>query len=296
MRTFTDDIKAEFTKPNNVTIQLLLINAAVWVFLAIVGVLGHFGLGTFTSITNSLFILPANLDELLIRPWTIRLYAFTHFGFRHILFNLLALFWFGRMLQDLIGSNRVLGIYILSGLTGGLAYIIFAVILQVIPSGSVGLVGASGSVLGVVVAMATLSPDYKINMMFIGPVAVKWMAVIFVFLSFIGLSGGNAGGDLAHLGGALMGFVFIKQLNEGNDLGRPIVDFIYSIPNIFKKKSKIKVTHRSSKKSGTSTNTTAASDSVTQVEIDRILDKISKSGYPSLTKEEKGKLFKYSNK
>jgi membrane associated rhomboid family serine protease len=295
MRTFTDDILAEFKKTNNVTNQLLLLNVAVWVFLAIIGVLGHFGLAPFAEFMNSLFILPATLDQLMFRPWTILLYAFTHFGFRHILFNLLALFWFGRMLQDLIGSNRVLGIYILSGLTGGIAYVVFAVILQLIPSGMVGLVGASGSVLGVVVAMATLSPNYKINMMFIGPVAVKWIAAVFVFLSFVGLSGGNAGGDIAHLGGALMGFIFITQLNNGNDLGRPIVDFIYAIPNLFKKKSKMKVTYRSSKKS-TSTQVNPSTNGVSQEEIDRILDKISQSGYPSLTKEEKDKLFKYSNK
>ena len=296
MKTFTDDIKAEFEKPNNVTIQLLLINVAVWVFLAIVGVLGHFGLGSFASIVNSLFILPASLDELLFRPWTIILYAFTHFGFRHVLFNLLALFWFGRMLQDLIGSNRVLGVYLLSGLTGGLTYILFAVILHLIPSAS-GLVGASGSVLGVVVAMATLSPNYKISMMFIGQVEVKWIAAIFVFLSFIGLSGGNAGGELAHLGGALMGFIFIKQLNNGKDLGRPIVDGVYAIPTLFEKKSKMKVSYRSSqdsKKKHKSTDNSTKEPS--QAEIDRILDKISKSGYPSLTKGEKDTLFKYSNK
>ena len=295
MKTFTDDIKAEFSKLNNVTIQLLLINVAVWVFLAIVGVLGHFGLGSFAEFINSLFVLPASLDELLFRPWTVIVYAFTHFGFRHILFNLLALFWFGRMLQDLIGSNRVLGIYILSGLTGGLTYIIFAVILHIIPSGT-GLVGASGSVLGVVVAMATLSPNYKIHMMFIGPVAVKWIAAVFVFLSFVGLSGGNAGGELAHLGGALMGFIFIKQLNNGTDLGRPIVDFIYSIPTLFQKKTKMNVSYRSGKNSTKSSANTTSSKGVSQEEIDRVLDKISKSGYPSLTKEEKDKLFKYSNK
>jgi membrane associated rhomboid family serine protease len=295
MRTFTDDIKAEFEKPNNVTIQLLLINVAIWVLLAIVGVLGHFGLGSLAEFINSLFVLPASLNELLFRPWTIILYAFTHFGFRHILFNLLALFWFGRMLQDLIGSNRVLGIYILSGLAGGISYIVFAVVLQLIPSGMVGLVGASGSVLGVVVAMATLSPNYKIHMMFIGPVAVKWIAAVFVFLSFVGLSGGNAGGDLAHLGGALMGFVFIKQLNKGTDLGRPIVDFIYGIPNLFKKKPKMKVSYRSSKETKV-TKSKEPTNGISQSEIDRILDKISQSGYPSLTKEEKDKLFKYSNK
>jgi len=144
--------------------------------------------------------------------------------------------------------------------------------------------------------MATLSPNYKIHMMFIGPVAVKWIAAVFVFLSFVGLSGGNAGGELAHLGGALMGFIFIKQLNNGTDLGRPIVDFIYSIPTLFQKKTKMNVSYRSGKNSTKSSANTTSSKGVSQEEIDRVLDKISKSGYPSLTKEEKDKLFKYSNK
>lgn len=232
---------------------------------------------------------------MLYRPWTIFTYAFTHIRFGHIIFNLIGLYWFGRMLQDLIGSNRVLGIYILSGLTGGVAYVIFIVILGLASAGG-GLVGASGAVLGIVVAMATLSPNYKINMMFIGPIAVKWVALVFVFLSIIRLKDPNAGGNYAHLGGALMGFIFIKQLNNGNDLGRPVVDFIYAIPNLFKKKSKMKVTYRSSKKAKPSQTSSSTLNGVSQEEIDRILDKISQSGYPSLTKEEKDKLFKYSNK
>ena len=290
MRTYTDDIKAEFKKTNNATIQLLLINVAIWGFLSIIGLLGHFGLGEIAGTIKAMFVLPADLEQLLFKPWTLVLYAFSHFGFNHVLFNLISLYWFGRMLQDLIGSNRVLGIYILSGLTGGIAYILFAVVFHIIPSGS-GLIGASGSVLGIVVAMATLAPDYKINMLFIGQVAVKWIALVFVFLSVIGLAGGNAGGDMAHLGGALMGFIFIKQLNSGTDLGRPFVDFIYGIPSLFKKQTKMKVTHRSSSK----TKTGDKKGVVLQEEIDRILDKISKSGYPSLTKEEKDKLFRYSN-
>jgi membrane associated rhomboid family serine protease len=296
MKTYTDDIKAEFNKPNNVTIQLVLLNVAVWAFLSLVAVLGYFGLPKFEYFTNSLFIIPNNLELLLFRPWTIVTYAFTHFGFGHIILNLLGLYWFGRMLQDLIGSNRVLGIYLLSGITGGIAYVIFILILGLLPAKG-GLTGASGAVLGIVVAMATLSPNYKVHMMFIGPVAIKWIAAVFVFISIIGLKDGNAGGELAHLGGALMGFIFIKQLNNGNDLGRPLVDFIYSIPTIFKKKSKMKVSHRSNKKSAArNTSNNSSADTVSQEEIDRILDKISKSGYPSLTKEEKGKLFKYSNK
>ncbi len=127
-------------------------------------------------------------------------------------------------------------------------------------------------------------------MLFIGSVEVKWIALGFVILSYVGLGGANAGGNVAHLGGALMGFVFVKQLQAGRDLGRPMVGLIYSFPNLFKKKSKLKVSYKSKQKK-------AANDtSVDQEEMNRILDRINESGYASLSKEEKAKLFSYSKK
>jgi membrane associated rhomboid family serine protease len=294
MRTFTDDIQAEFNKPNNAVVQLILVNIAVWVLLSVLTLIGHLGADSITEVITRQFILPSTLRELLFRPWSIISFGFTHLGFGHIFYNLLALWFFGRHIQDLIGSNRVLGIYLLSVLLSGFSYLLFGVILDIFPVGT-GLLGASGGVYGVVVALSTLSPNYRVRVIFIGLVEIKWIALTFVFLSIIGLTGGNAGGNVAHLGGALMGFIFIKQLNNGNDLGRPVVDFIYAIPNLFKKKSKMKVTYRSSKKAKPSQET-PSSNGVSQAEIDRILDKISQSGYPSLTKDEKDKLFKYSNK
>ena len=290
MKTFTDDIKAEFKKTNNVTVQLILINVIVWVIINLSILLTKMGV-PFANIIADQFILPSSLEELMFRPWTVFTFFFSHIGLGHIFSNMLGIWWFGRRLQDLVGSNRVLGIYLVSGLISGLIYILFASILHVIPSGT-GLIGASGSVFGIVVGLATLAPTYRFNLLFIGAVEVKWIALAFVFLSVIGLGGGNAGGDLAHIGGAIMGFTFIRQLNNGTDIGRPFVNFIYAIPNLFKKKSKLKVSHRSKKK----TTSQSSHSSSTQEEIDRILDKISQSGYPSLTKEEKDKLFKYSNK
>jgi membrane associated rhomboid family serine protease len=292
MKTFTDDIKAEFRKPNNVTVQLILINVIVWALLNLCNLLEHMGV-PYVHLIPDQFILPSSLEEIIYRPWTLISFFFSHVGLGHIVSNMLGLWWFGRRLQDLVGSNRVLGIYIVSGLSSGVTYIIFAVILQVIPSGG-GLIGASGSAFGIVVALATLSPTYRFNLLFIGSVQVKWIALAFVFLSIIGLGGANAGGDLAHIGGALMGFSFIRLLSQGKDIGQPFVDLVYKLPTLFSRRSRLKVSHRSKKKPSTKNekNKTAAS----QKEIDRILDKISQSGYPSLTKEEKDKLFKYSNK
>lgn len=288
MKTFTDDIKREFNKPNNVIVQLIMINVAVWIIINLTGLFGSVGQVVFHS-----FALPADISSFIFRPWTLITYAFSHASLGHIFFNMLGLYWFGRILQDLIGSNRVLGVYILSGLLGAIPFLIFSNVVPVISINAV-LLGASGSVFGVVVALATLQPNYRVHLILIGPIAVKWIAAIFVLLSIFGLDKSNKGGEMCHLAGALMGYIFITQLNKGNDLGRPIVDFIYGIPNIFKRKAKMKVSHRSTKKSSNSSTTT--SEGVSQEEIDRILDKISQSGYPSLTKEEKGKLFKYSNR
>lgn len=290
MSSYLDDIKLEFRKPNNVVVQLIMVNLGVWLFLMTMKLLAIFGLTNLASLVSSQFVLPSDLGELIFKPWTIITYGLSHYGFGHILSNMLALWWFGKILQDLVGSNRVLGIYLLSVIAAALAYLIIGQIASENFRMGGYLIGASGGVYGIVVALATLSPTYRINMLFIGSVEVKWIALGFVILSYIGLGGSNAGGNIAHLGGALMGFVFIKQLQAGRDLGRPIVDVLYGIPNLFKKKSKLKVSHKSEQRKSTQSN------SVDQDEMNRILDKINESGYGSLSKDEKAKLFSYSKK
>ncbi len=290
MSSYLDDIKLEFRKPNNVVVQLIMVNLGVWLFLMTMKLLAIFGLTNLASLVSSQFVLPSDLGELIFKPWTIITYGLSHYGFGHILSNMLALWWFGKILQDLVGSNRVLGIYLLSVIAAALAYLIIGQIASENFRMGGYLIGASGGVYGIVVALATLSPTYRINMLFIGSVEVKWIALGFVILSYIGLGGSNAGGNIAHLGGALMGFVFIKQLQAGRDLGRPIVDVLYGIPNLFKKKSKLKVSYKSEQRKSTQSN------SVDQDEMNRILDKINESGYGSLSKDEKAKLFSYSKK
>ena len=290
MSNFLDDIKIEFRKSNNVVVQLIMVNLGVWLFLMTMKLFSIFGLTNFASLISSQFVLPSQLNELIFRPWTIITYGLSHYSFGHILSNMIALWWFGRILQDLVGSNRVLGIYLISVIAAALAYLVIGQFSS--ENFRIGgyLIGASGGVYGIVVALATLSPTYRINMLFIGSVEVKWIALGFVILSYVGLGGANAGGNVAHLGGALMGFVFVKQLQAGRDLGRPMVGLIYSFPNLFKKKSKLKVSYKSKQKK-------AANDtSVDQEEMNRILDRINESGYASLSKEEKAKLFSYSKK
>lgn len=235
--------------------------------------------------------LPASLNSLLYRPWTLVTYFFTHVGFFHILFNMLFLYWFGMILMEFLGSEKLVNLYVLGGLAGGIFYIL---IYNLIPyfSDRVAvseMMGASAGVYAVVVGAATFMPNYSISLILLGPVRIKYIAIFYVIVSFAGTVGPNSGGDLAHLAGAALGFVFIKQMQRGNDLGRPLTSFLTFVKSFFVKQPKVRVTHRSTK-AGPRKRANGVFHSK-QEEIDAILDKISESGYDSLSREEKQKLF-----
>ena len=224
------------------------------------------------------------LPKLLIRFWTPVTYMFMHEGVFHILFNMLWLYWFGQIFEEYLGKKRTVGIYLLGGLAGAFLFVLFFNVFPFFTSSHAAertvLVGASASVMAIVVATATLLPDYTISLMFIGPVKLKWLVVFYIVIDFLGIVGPNAGGEISHLGGALFGFVYIKQLQKGRD-------WIGGIANLFKSRSKLKVVAK---------NTSKGSPGYPrQEEIDQILDKISKTGYDSLTKQEKETLFRASN-
>lgn len=298
--SIVDDFKHAWSRPNNAVVQLILINVIVFV---ITSVFWLFFQGTsIYEFFGSIIELPSYLPKLLVRPWTIFTYMFVHAGLWHILGNMLFLYWFGKLIQEYLGSNRVVALYVLGGLAGGVLYIIMYNLLPFFSDsvGSSTLVGASAGVLAIVVGAAVFMPDYTFYMLLFGPVKIKYIALISVFLSFIGLRGANAGGEIAHLGGVAMGWLFITQLKKGNDLGTPILNFFTFIKSFFVRQPKIKVTHRSGSKRASASKSTKSSTSKSskseQEEIDAILDKISQSGYESLSKEEKQKLFNASKK
>ncbi len=209
---------------------------------------------------------------------------------------MLFLYWFGKLVEEYLGNRRLINLYILGGLFGGILYLIM---YNLIPYYQLrqpvyGLIGASGAVYAVVVGAATLMPNYTFFLLLLGPVRIKYIAAFFVVSSFIGTIGANGGGNLAHLAGALVGFIFITQLKKGNDLGKPLTAIAEWIKDIAKPKPKIKVTHRTTVRNGSVTSSSYGVPN--QDEIDAILDKISRSGYESLTKEEKQKLFRASQK
>ncbi len=297
--SFFDDFKNAWAKPNNAPAQLIIINVVVFLFLGVLMVLTNLSgtEGLFRAVYNQ-FSIPPSFGEFITRPWTLMTYAFAHSlsGVLHILFNMLIFFWFSKLILEFLGNNKVIAIYVLGALAGGAAYLL---VYNVIPfysdqvSSVSGMVGASAAVYATVVGAAVFMPNYTMHLMFFGPVRIKYIAGFYVALSFLGSTGGNAGGNIAHLGGALMGWLYITQLKNGNDLGAWVIGTMNWGKSFFVPSSKIKVTHRKTKQKATAHRSTN-SPQTEQEEIDAILDKISQSGYDSLTKDEKQKLFNAS--
>jgi membrane associated rhomboid family serine protease len=300
-----NEFKNAFQRQNNAHIQLIIINVAVFVVLAVLGVFSKwFGLSDYFAWLYKQFAIPSDIMEFVQRPWTIITYFFTHSldQLLHILFNMLALYWFGKLFVEYLGSDKLVAVYVLGGLAGAIVYLMAYNLIPDPPdflSGSSYMVGASASIFAIMVAIATLLPDYTLFLLFIGPVKIKYIAAVYIFLSFIGSVGTNAGGDIAHLGGALIGYVYTKQLQSGVNLGGWITFILDWFKNIFSGR-RVKVSYRKAEPVSSTSSRKGASVSkasrASQEEIDAILDKISDRGYESLTKEEKEKLFNASKK
>jgi membrane associated rhomboid family serine protease len=294
MTSIFDDIRLAFTRRDNALNQLLLINIIVFVTLILLFVAFRISHNdqVYKTIVSYLS-LPSDPGTFVRRPWTLFTYFFTHEGWLHIIFNMLNLYWFGMLIREYLGGKKLLSLYILGGLAGGVLYLLFYNLIPFfIQRGSAEMIGASASVLAIIVAAATLLPNFVFHLLLLGPVKIKYIAAFLVLLSLSGAVGNNAGGNVAHLGGALLGFVFIRQLQKGRDLGRPLHGFWDFISGLFTRRPRMKVTY---KNPGAPTFT-GANGKPSQHEIDVILDKISRSGYESLSREEKQKLFRASQK
>jgi len=286
MSTLWQNIQYKVLRSGSKLNLLIGINIAVFLLVNAADILAKFLFNTpaVSYYTNEYLLLPAYLPKLLTRFWTPLTYMFMHAGIWHILFNMLWFYWFGQIFEEYLGKKRTLGLYIMGGLAGAFLYVfsynVFPIFTHVHAAEGSTLVGASASVMAIMVATATLLPDYTLPLILIGPVKLKWLVLFFIVIDFLGITGLNAGGELSHLGGALIGFLYIKQLQKGSD-------WIGNITKLFKPKPKLKiVSNNQSRKSY---------DLPRQEEIDLILDKISRSGYDSLSKQEKEILFRASN-
>lgn len=285
----TDDLKNVFTGSGNGLIRIILINVIVFLLVNVVGELIRFS-GNGISLVYWLS-LPGNVVLAIMHAWTLITYMFLHEGLMHILFNMLWLYWLGKIFVEYVGSKRLIGVYILGGISGGLLFLLAATIFP-LQFYNTFLLGASAGVMAVVISIAVLVPDYIIHLMFLGGVRLKYLALAsFILTSILDLSQ-NTGGKISHIGGALFGMVFMLLYKRGKDITIPVVSFLDWAASLFSGRSKIKVSYRR-KASDEDYN---ASQKAKQQKIDAILDKISKAGYESLTKEEKDFLFKVSGK
>lgn len=293
--SIVDELKFSF-KHGSMLTKLIYINLIVFLAVKIIEIISFlFNIG---SIENSFLVnwlaVPADLSVLITKPWTIFTYMFLHQGFLHILFNMLWLYWFGKIFLQYFNEKQMLNVYILGGLFGGALFIIafnfFPAFQNSLPLAIA--LGASASVLAVVIAISVYVPNYTLYLAFIGQIKLKYIALVTILVDILSLAGDNSGGHIAHLGGALFGYVFVMQYKKGKQSGIDFAVFFTKIVDFFKPKPKIRVTHKKPK-TDIEYNVHKAGQ---QKEMDRILDKIAKGGYESLTKKEKEILFNISNK
>jgi membrane associated rhomboid family serine protease len=289
-----DEIKDSFRKGNYLT-RLIYINIAVFLAISIVSIIGYLMKNPLISEnTISFLAIPASLKTLLIRPWTIITYMFTHKDIWHILFNMLWLYWFGRIFLEYLDQRKLVAVYLLGGICGAIIYVLSFNIFPVYDDQLISSVaiGASASVMAVVIAIAAYVPNYTIQLFLFGRIRIIYIALtIFVLTSIMDFSV-NSGGKLAHIGGALFGYLYVLNIRKGRDIGKWLNKALDSIATLFKPRQKLKVTYKKPANDYDYNKVKAEH----QVKINIILDKISKGGYDSLTKDEKDTLFRESQK
>ncbi|RYY55279.1 MAG: rhomboid family intramembrane serine protease [Chitinophagaceae bacterium] len=295
-----------FAQLNNSLVTLIAINLVIFVTLAFVQAVYFLQYGDsgnaiprFNADWVSWFALPADPDTLLTHPWTILTYMFTHTGVWHVIGNMLWLWVFGYILQDLTGTKKLVPLYLYGALGGALvfilAYNIFPGLRPQLPYQT--LIGASAGVMAIAVAVTTISPGYRVLPVLNGGIPIWIIMIIYLIIDLAGIPSGNTGGHLAHLAGALMGFLFVVSFRRGYDWGAWINNFFEWINNLFNpekpKRGRVIKSELFYKSKSQPYKKTA---NVTEQRIDEILDKISVKGYDSLTDDEKDLLKRASGK
>lgn len=295
MADIIENLKLKY-KTGSVLTKIILINVIVFVILKVIEVfLVLFNINTL-SIIDFLGV-PSNLALLINRFWTPITYMFVHVDFLHILFNMLWLYWFGKIFMQYFTGRTLGSLYILGGLAGALLYVLsFNTIPYYLDMGRGWMIGASAAVMAIVMGSAFYKPDLKLNLLFIGEIKIVYIALFAFILDFLSLgSATNPGGHVAHIGGALLGYLFATQYLKDRDITgwmSKLIDWVAGLFKPRKKKVRMKVSHNR-KETDWDFNYRKNSQ---QEEIDAILDKLKKSGYSGLSTEEKKKLFDASKK
>ncbi|NRB58596.1 MAG: rhomboid family intramembrane serine protease [Winogradskyella sp.] len=280
------DLKYKFNKLNAFE-KIITINIVLFIVARLTA-----GIGSSSKLVTYLG-LPSEFSSFLWKPWTIITYGFTHFDFFHILFNLLILYYISIMLLNLFRPKMALNIYFLGIIVGGLAFLfVYNVVPQQYLINAPTVIGASAGIRALLIFLGVYMPDSEVRI-FMFNVKLKYVAIFLVVMDVLGLFGLNQGGNVAHLGGALLGYLYATKLQQGKDIGSGFEKLMDTVASWFQPKSNLKTVHRQRKKSSFAGKSKKEFDTFNkQKKIDLILDKISKSGYDSLTSEEKEFLFK----
>ena len=298
---FIDDIKRGYLQ-GSMLMRLIYINVGVFVLLHLAVLLATL----FNWPGDKLLQwveLPSDLWLLLKRPWTLVTYMFAHYNLLHILFNMLWLYWLGRIFMEYFSPKQLTGLYLMGGCGGAVFFLLAYNLFPFFTSNpqTYYLLGASASVIAIVVAAAVYAPDYKIGLLFLGQVPLKWIAIATVAIDVLGMESGNVGGSIAHLGGAAVGAIYSLRIKQGHDITRLLNGLIDAIAGLFNGRTvkwpNFKRHNRGSSRSAAAdSRPNRPADAVSEEELDVILGKIKVAGYDALTDEEKDKLFKASRR
>lgn len=286
MASIWREFKWSFVDGNIVT-KLIYINIGVFIVMLLGDVVANIGIPRILEI----FWMPTSISKIVLKPWTIFTYMFTHRDFIHIFFNMLNLYWFGQIMVEFMGEKCVIRTYIIGGLAGAVACLIWSALFPIYGN----MLGASAAVLAIMAAVATTFPNYRIDVVFIGQVRLKYFALFFVALYILLVLDGsnNIGGNIAHIGGLIAGFLLARHWQRtGIPQGESNVSFIKNIFGSKSKRSNMKVVYKRPL-----TDYEFNEQKVQRSrEIDRILEKIKESGYDSLSDSEKQTLFEESKR
>ena len=299
MANIIEEIKQSFSRGNYLT-RLIYINAGIFLVVKLLSVVCTYILGA-SNLWITYLELPAFFQTLIRQPWSIITYMFMHHDFIHLIFNLLTLYWFGKIFTEYFSQKQLVGLYFLGGIGGAIFYIAAYNFTSVLKANIFlsYLIGASASVMAIIFALVKYIPNEEIHLALIGPVKLKYLGLAMLVLDIIGTTSVNAGGSISHIGGAITGYLFAaSMIKSGKDITDPINRIISSINDFFKRNKKPKFTvHRNTTKTDEEWNMENQNRKrENNEEINRILDKIKKSGYANLTDEEKKRLFELSNK
>lgn len=301
--SFLDTLQERY-KGASLLLRFIYINIAVFVVLRLLGLFSLL-ICNDSSYLVKWVELPSDAKLALHRPWTVFTYMFSHYGVFHILFNMLWLYWLGRIFLEFFNPRQLGGLYVLGGLGGAAFYLLCYNLLPTL-SGHFGmLLGASASVMAIVIAVTIYRPDYRVGLMFFGGIALKWITLATVFIGLLSIEGDNMGGYLSHIGGMLVGLLFGLSIKRGHDITSWINRCIDVVVSFFKGRNKktksasYKYQHSTSTSSTTSSSSNYSSSDNSKVDearLDEILGKLKQSGYGALTEEEREFLFNTSRK